>query len=241
MFKSSYKKELWFSLACIAIYVAGISISDAISEQIGVNKIITAPAAILMALILWFIMKKAGTIDYFGIKSLKDLDYKRLIFLLPFILIATVNLWNGITIKYSVLEMGLFLISMLAVGFLEEIIFRGFLFQALSKKNIRTAVIISSITFGIGHIVNLANGADFLPTLMQICYAISIGFMFTVFVLKTGNILPCMICHGVLNSLEMFSSTGNLTYQFIVSIVLILITSGYAIYLLKMKPQPQTN
>ena len=48
---------------------------------------------------------------------------------------------------------------MLCVGFLEEVIFRGLLFTAIARNNIKSAVIISSVTFGIGHIINLFNGS----------------------------------------------------------------------------------
>ena len=64
---------------------------------------------------------------------------------------------------------------MINIGFLEEIIFRGFLFKMLEKDNVKTAIIVSSITFGMGHIVNLLNGADLVPTLLQVCYALAIG------------------------------------------------------------------
>lgn len=61
---------------------------------------------------------------------------------------------------------------MINVEFIEEIIFRGFLFKMMEKDNVKRAIIVNEITFGIGHIVNLLNGEELIPTLMQICYAI---------------------------------------------------------------------
>ena len=68
---------------------------------------------------------------------------------------------------------------MLCVGFLEEVIFRGLLFQAIAKDNIKSAVIISSVTFGIGHIINLFNGSgmDLVNNLCQIVFAFAIEQM----------------------------------------------------------------
>lgn len=80
----------------------------------------------------------------------------------------------------SVLEAFLHVISMLGVGFLEEIIFRGFLFKAMSKTSVKSAILVSSLTFGMGHIVNLLNGRDVLETLLQLCYACAIGFVFVI-------------------------------------------------------------
>ena len=44
----------------------------------------------------------------------------------------------------------------------------------MEKDNVKSAIAVSAITFGMGHIVNLFHGADVLPTLMQICYALYI-------------------------------------------------------------------
>ena len=59
-------------------------------------------------------------------------------------------------------------------GYIEEIFFRGFLFRGMAKENLRSAIIVSAVTFGAGHIVNLANTADTLGVLLQIAYAIAI-------------------------------------------------------------------
>ena len=89
-------------------------------------------------------------------------------------------------------------LSMACVGVIEEVIFRGFLFKAMCKDNIKLAVFISSITFGMGHIVNLLNGKDLIATLLQICYASAIGFLFTIIFYKGKSLLPCIITHGCL-------------------------------------------
>lgn len=67
---------------------------------------------------------------------------------------------------------------MLCVGFLEETIFRGLPFTAIAKDNLKSAVIISSVTFGIGHIINLFNGSgmDLVNNLCRIVFAVAVGF-----------------------------------------------------------------
>ncbi len=59
--------------------------------------------------------------------------------------------------NYSWFEMLCHICLMLCVGFIEEVIFRGLLFRAIAKDNVKTAIIISSITFGTGHLLNLIN------------------------------------------------------------------------------------
>ena len=58
-------------------------------------------------------------------------------------------------------EIVFYILTMLNIGFIEEIIFRGFLFKMMEKDNVKTATAVSSITFGIGHIINLCRNGSF--------------------------------------------------------------------------------
>ena len=122
---------------------------------------------------------------------------------------------------------------MIGVGFLEEIIFRGFLLKMMEKDNVNTAIIVTSITFGIGHIVNLFNGADVIPTLMQICYSISIGFLFVTIFQKSKSLWPCIIAHIAINCLAIFSIENTITL-YIIPIFWIITSIAYAMYLRKV-------
>lgn len=124
---------------------------------------------------------------------------------------------------------------MLCVGFIEEIIFRGFLFKAIYADNMKEAILISSLTFGFGHIINLLNGANFLSTLLQICYASAIGFLFTIIFLKGKSLLACILTHSILNSLSIFAVQGTPTANMIQSLLLCAISILYAFFILKSK------
>ena len=121
---------------------------------------------------------------------------------------------------------------MLNVGFIEEIIFRGFLFKMMEKDNVKIAIIVSSITFGIGHIVNLLNGADFIPTVMQIFYAIAIGYLFVTIFHKSKSLVPCIITHSLINSFSIFNVENKLS-MYVAPIFLIIVPFIYAIYINK--------
>ena len=105
------------------------------------------------------------------------------------LIIIYVNLWTGININNTTSEIIFFMLSMIFVGFLEEIIFRGFLFKMMEKDNVNRAVIVSSLTFGIGHIVNLLNGAELVSTLIQICYAVAAGYLFVTIFQKRKKLM----------------------------------------------------
>jgi membrane protease YdiL (CAAX protease family) len=121
---------------------------------------------------------------------------------------------------------------MFCVGFLEEIIFRGFLFKMMEKDNKKLAIIVSSLTFGIGHMINLLNGAELIPTLIQVCYAISVGFLFVIIFNKCKSLWPCIIAHGLTNALSIFNVNNALTL-YISPIFIIVISVAYSIYIIK--------
>lgn len=146
----------------------------------------------------------------------------------------SVNLLGGINLNHKITEIIFYMLTMINVGFLEEIIFRGFLFQMMAKDNVKSAVIVTSITFGIGHILNLFNGADLIPTLIQICYAISTGFLFAIILIKTKSLIPCIITHSIVNALSIFAVTNTVT-TYISPIILTIVPILYSIYLIKLK------
>ncbi len=226
------KNELTFAIAWIIAYVVLFSAADSFSDSLGLKKIITAPVGIVFALFLFAWIRKNGLLEKYGLFAFHG-NWQGYLYFIPLLLIMSTNLWNGAAINVSPAEVMLHILSMLCVGFIEEVIFRGLLFKAICKSNVKQAILISSITFGIGHIVNLLNGAEFFPTLLQICYAIAIGFLFVVIFYKGKSLWPCIITHSIVNSLSVFSVQGSQTLDLVTSAALCVISIGYALWILK--------
>lgn len=228
-----YKKnELNFSLLWIVSYVVLFSAADSISADLGIAKIITAPLAVIMAACLMVWIMKNNLSEKYGLQKIK-IDYGKYLYFLPLAVIASTNLWGGFALHLSVFETILYVVSMLCVGFIEEVIFRGFLFKALCKKEVKQAILISSLTFGIGHIVNLLNGAEVFSTFMQICYAVAVGFLFTVIFYQSKTLIPCIITHSVINSLSAFAGERTELFHIAAAAALTIVSLVYAIWILK--------
>ena len=235
MLKKLYaKSEIWFAVAWIIGYVVIVSTADNISADLGIEKIVTLPVLIAMSAGLYFFVRKNGLTEKYGLCK-PQLPAGKMLFYIPLLVLLTANLWYGVAMNLSPLETVLYVLSMFCVGFLEEMIFRGLLFKAMAKNGVRSAIIVSSVTFGIGHIVNLFNGsgAELLPNLLQVVYAIAIGFAFVMIYVKTGSLLPCIIVHSVFNGLSAFANEAAMTPQreLLSGILLAVIGGGYALYL----------
>ena len=235
MLQKLYRKsEIWFAAAWITAYVVLASAGDNLSVKTGVMKSVTLPILLVLSAVLYGFVKKNGLSEKYGLCRPQTPGAKML-FYLPLVVLLTANLWYGVALNGSPLEMLLYVLSMLCVGFLEEMIFRGFLFRAMAKNGVKSAIIVSSITFGIGHIVNLINGsgADVLSNLLQVVYAVAVGFAFMLIFYKTGSLTPCILTHSIFNALSAFSNEAAITPQReIVSALLIAgIAGGYALYI----------
>ena len=226
------KNPLGFALMWIGIYVVSLSLADALSQAIGVEKLLTAPLCLVLTAVLFCWLKGQALLETYGLAHPAG-RLRPWLHYWPLLLMISINLWGGVALQDSVAETLLYVLSMLCVGFLEELIFRGFLFRALCRDSVKTAVWVSSVTFGMGHIINLLNGAALLPTLLQLCYATAAGFLFTVMVYRWGSLWPCIVTHSLLNSLSTVAAPKSQTLQLITAVVLTAVALAYALWIWK--------
>ena len=216
------------TLFCIILIVVYILVNSYCMQNFGTEDYRSTIINTIFSIALIILMRMLKRTSYYGLTKVTNL--KQYLYFIPLLLIASVNLWNGININNSTSEVIFHILTMINVGFLEEIIFRGFLFKMMAKDNIKRAIIVSAITFGIGHIINLFNGAELIPTLIQICYAISIGYLFVIIFYKSKSLIPCIMTHSLINSLSIFN-VENSSSLYVTSAFLIIVPIAYAIYI----------
>lgn len=222
------KNETIIAILLIIVYIISNSFC---MQNFGMTNYKTTIVNFVLTIIIMAFIIKNNLIEYFRLKKF-SVDKKYLYFI-PLLLIMSVNLWTGININNTFKEITFYILTMILVGLLEEIIFRGFLYKMMARENIKSAEIVTSITFGIGHIINLLNGAELIPTLLQICYAISIGFLFVTILRVSESLWPCIITHSIVNALSIFNNDDSFLSIYIAPIFLIIIPILYTIYLRK--------
>lgn len=236
MTKLYEKSELGFSLLFIGIYVIGASLCDMLSNMLGLSKIITLPFLLALSLVLFLWIKKNNLSQKYGLCQPK-FSIKHFLFYIPLLILISVNFWFGVKLNYSITESILNVLAMLCVGFVEEIIFRGFLFRAMEKNNFKSAIIVSSITFGFGHIINLlSSGLDnIVPNICQVFYATAVGFLFVIMFYKGGSLIACILTHSLVNAFSVFQNTSAMTSttEILISLAIIVVATTYSLILLK--------
>lgn len=244
MKKLYQKSELAFALACIAVYCILQSLANPLNKLLGIEYAASAILCLLQAGVLLGFLRRQGLLARYGLCK-SPVPARRFLFYLPLILLATRNLWNGAAVNLSPAGTACYIACMLGVGFVEEVIFRGLLFRAMERDNVKTAILVSSVTFGLGHLLNLVNGsgAALGETLFQVTGAIAIGFLFVLIFHRGKSLLPCIVTHAAINITSAFANETGLTTErrLLFHLLLFLIIAAYAALLAKTLPKPESS
>ena len=237
------KSHITFAVGWIVTYVVLSSIADNVSQDLGTPKLVTVVVQVAMAALLWGWVCHARAKDALGMRA-PQVPAARMLFYLPLLVMATKKLWPGMAMGGTALEGVCWVASMICVGFLEEVIFRGLLFWAMEPNGRTSAIVVSSLTFGIGHIVNLFNGSgqSRMETLAQVVFAVSVGFVLVLVMLKSGSLWPCIGFHMLNNALSFFENEaatiafyGSAERAFAIGIgASVLVAVLYIIWLLRL-------
>lgn len=223
------KHETLICMFCIVMYVVINSFCIQNFGMMDYRSVLINTAISIVLIVLILLLKRSS---YYGFSKVNGI--RKYLYFFPLFIIATVNIWGGVAVKNSALEIFLYILFMFNAGFIEEVLFRGFLYKLMSKKHPKIAILVSALTFGMGHIVNLINGEEFVPTMLQLCYATAIGWLFVEIFIKSKSIVPCIITHCVLNALSIFN-VDNEIMNYVASFLLIIISVSYALFVKRIK------
>ncbi len=253
--KKLYEKNpVSFALVWIGLYVIIMNIAmqfcggfDDLAEKTVTQLLIPVICIILLALAATLWVSKNGLTKEFGLCRFRG-SARSFLWFLPLAIMSCINLKNGLSVSAPLPVMILMAVNLAVGGYVEELIFRGFLFRGMAKENLRSAIIVSAVTFGAGHIVNLLNTTDHFGVILQVAYAIVIGFLYTVIVYKGESLWPCIASHMFVNGSSVFASEEGLFSDLITTVfrqtaidlpqilsagLIILISGSYALWLWK--------
>jgi membrane protease YdiL (CAAX protease family) len=117
----------------------------------------------------------------------------------------------------KILLLVLMLASNLAIGIFEEVLTRGFILNVFlkrygeSKKGIYYSVLVSSIIFGISHLMNLfTKNVAVNEVISQVFYATFIGVVFGAIYIRTGyGLWWCVLLHAMYDAADELSLVAH--------------------------------
>ena len=233
------KSEISFAILWIVIYTVGMG---TLKGNFGLDSLWQMLGMIVISAAMFLFVKRNGLLVKYGLSGWAK-NSRAMLWFIPLWIISCLNLFSGFSPDYPVPGLIYAAVSMALVGFVEELLFRGFLFKAMLKDgNVKTAIIVSSLTFGIGHILNLFTGQNLVETLNQVVFAVAIGFVFTFVYYKSGSLLPCILAHSFIDVSSVFAADeGSYGLNLMLHVVVIVISVAYCLYLAKRVKTPAIN
>ncbi len=232
------KSEIAFAIFWIVLY----SVSMGTLRSLGDDSPYMTIGLIVISVLMFLFVRKNGLKEKYGLSGWPG-NNRVMLWFLPLWIITSFNLWGGVTPRFPLPGQLFAVVSMAFVGFAEEMIFRGFLFKAMLKDgSVKAAVIVSSVTFGLGHILNLFTGHELAETLVQVVFAVAYGFLVTMVFYKGGSLLPCILSHSLFDMFAEFASRdASPLLDWICHGATVVLTLFYCLYLIKRVATPPIN
>ena len=173
---------------------------------------------------------------------------KSILLALPLLLLILISIKPNI--QGSALQWAAVTIMAVSAGVFEEGVVRGFIltnfmYRWKNKPHyILKSVVLSSVIFGLIHFVNL-NRAAFLPTLVQVIYAMFLGAAFGAVFIRTHNLWGGIIAHALIdfsNDLpraQAAASGGQNGASMILEILICAVFLLYGLFLIRPKKIPE--
>jgi membrane protease YdiL (CAAX protease family) len=229
---SSFSKEhpVWTvviieALLLFAVFAAGAYAT--IKELTYTAPVLISFIPIALVLIIYFTVKNKWS--NLGFRPLNTISSNNLIYYTPLLVILITIGFKGFR-EISASEIVFFIFFTLLVAFVEESIYRGLIFKALLTKGATTAVITSSILFSITHLLNALSDTDATQIVLQLVYALLIGLVLALLMLKNNNILPLILFHFVHNLVQ-FVGNDNTSDYLGIDLLILLVLAVHCVWL----------
>ena len=213
--KNTSKKSILIAVVAIALFPGIFAIPlEKIIVNTGVSDIMAEEISYFLKRLLIIALAILG-IKSLNLKALAGLDKqlpwerKYLILIPSYILIfGAVQIFEKDTSSLEAFDVLLLFISTMAIGFSEELLFRGLLqsifIQANNGDKLFLSVLIPSIIFGAMHLGDFKT-ENTASEVSQFLYTIFMGICFGAILIRTNKIIPLAIMHGLIDFVFGFS------------------------------------
>lgn len=202
--KESYsQKHPYISVILVGILCAFMTgLGTAVPQIVGMGtdmQIVVTTFFLLISIAIGIaIMKKSRySLSEYGFRKVQKDAYRKVWWYVPLIAVEILPIAiAGFSSTVTMLQYVILLFFTIAVGFNEEIYFRGLAFKFMEEKGRKKAIIWSSAVFGVLHLMNALNGKDVLYLVLQMFFAFLVGFVLAEVVSITKSLWINIIWHA---------------------------------------------
>lgn len=218
------RKSSSLTIISLILYFLHALICGLLIGTIHINELWAESLSVFLTLVIViFLIGKREYLAYYGIRLWECDNFIKtisILFLVPIVNIPYLFLGTKINIIYA-------FINSIYIGVMEELICRGFLCRFIEEKsNRKKAVFISSLLFGMFHLVNIGS-FPLIYVFLQVLYAFAIGIAFALVFYKTKSLLACIAVHSIVDFLGSFGTEPIFAFELIGTIICILCAIYY--------------
>lgn len=192
--KPVLKSVMWAVIILLFYVLAGVLTAVFKTDDTNTMLIrgICVWGSVLLAVL--YIWRSKYSFSGVGFRKMEPGVIKKIMYFIPVVVMEAIGLVAGFK-KISVGYVAAVFFFTLAVGFAEEIYFRGIILKVLESMGTKKAVVVSSIIFGVTHLGNIAGGANIFETLLQVIFAFVFGIVFAEMFIISKSMIPVIIWH----------------------------------------------
>ena len=199
------KRAFIISIGLIIAYVAGLLVWDKIMPTSVADSINVGVAWYYVGFTVLFLAYLAVSRGWrrVGLVGRDRMPAIRWIVVLYVIQVVLLAVFLGLVL--SVYDgpnkvMTFILINVIFIAFNEELLFRGFLWDSLSGLRPAPAIMLTSVVFGLVHLINGVTGSAWNGVIVQVVFAAIGGLFDAVVRYGTGSLYPTILTHYLLDT-----------------------------------------
>jgi membrane protease YdiL (CAAX protease family) len=219
------RRPILFSVSfCVPVILAFVTLATVIAEVLkhlagwGSNGAYVGHAIglVIGSVFLHELLRRFEWLDVVRLRKLQPVAWLFIVPPLLYVITAVFYVSSGtFDLNFSdPLRSSLITIRMLSTGLFEETAFRGVILSAMllawgsTKRGVLKCFLISSLLFGMLHLVNLLS-RDILPAFSNAVYTCFTGALFAGVALRCRSIWPAVLLHGLSNALLSLNRLGD--------------------------------
>ena len=233
--KHPYAAASLIGILCTFLTALSMAIPQAMRLDTYMIYFIAAISLVISASLGVLIMKKTDiSLGTYGFSFRSKDSFQKIWWYAPLILMEILPLVvYGFSNKILLNQYLIVAFLTIAVGFNEEIYFRGLILQFLTVKGRKHAIIGSAIIFGVLHLTNAFNGKNLLYLILQMSFAFLVGFVLAELVSITKSLWVVIIWHASHDFIAMTTEGELDTKALIILFIQVLLLLVYAIKIWK--------
>lgn len=230
-----YIAAILIALLCTFLTAFGSAVSQ-IMEIGEEQQILGITAFLVIAVVIGLIIMKKSrfSLSQYGFRKNDINSAGKVLWFIPLVVMEILPIvFLGFSSEIKALQYLNLLFFVIAVGFNEEIYFRGLAFKFMQEKGTKNAIIGTSILFGVLHLANALSGKNVLYLILQVIFAFLVGFVLAEIVSITKSLWAVIIWHASHDYISMITGDELNTKSLIILAIQVVVLLIYAFMLWK--------